>query len=862
MERMHSLLKRQLKRLLGDAAPPSADWREFLGAVNDAYSQFDADRSMLERALELSSQELLQANLEMRAVFQAMPDLCFRVDADGTILDCRGGSASDLPFAPEELVGRRVGDLPWSAVRQAITEALQRVHATSSLTSIEYALPIQDQTRHFEARLLPLSEGQSIVLVRDMTDRKTAADELARSLSLLQATLESSANGILVVDRESRIVSYNRKFADLWRIPESVLATQDDDRALEYVIDQLRDPKAFLDKVRSLYATPEAESFDLVELVDGRTFERYSQPQRIGGQSVGRVWSFVDVTVRKRAELDLQKAKEAAEAANRSKSEFLANLSHEIRTPMNGVLGMTELALDTDLNPVQRHYLGAVKSSADSLLNIINEILDFSKIEAGRLDLDPMEFDLRESLGDTMKAMALQAHDKGLELACEIAPEVPSTLVGDAGRLRQIIINLLGNAIKFTPKGEVAVAVTREDSGPPALAELPPAAIGHPAAEQTCVLHFRVRDTGLGIPADKQQKIFEAFTQADGSTTRKFGGTGLGLTISQRLVEMMGGRVWVESEVGRGSIFHFTACLGVKYEAMVRPSRLAPAELAGVRTLVVDDNATNRRILQDILLGWRLRPAVVDGGEAALAELDRARAAGDPYRLVIMDALMPGMDGFAVAARVSGDPRLAGTAIMILSSIERQADVARCRQLGIEHYLTKPVKASELLDAIRTVLGAGPERSRRTGSQPDPAVRSARPDAGPGTPGVSLHILMAEDNPVNQLVALRFLEAGGHTVVVAGNGVEALAALERESFDLVLMDVQMPEMGGFEATRRIRERERGTGRHLPIVAMTAHAMTGDQQKCLEAGMDGYVAKPLQRKTLLETVERVVSVEQG
>ena len=680
-------------------------------------------------------------------------------------------------------------------------------------------------------------EQRTAELRQEISVRKEAEGALRESEQRTRLLLDSTAEAIYGLDLQGQCTFSNRATLRLLGYSDvsELLGRNMHDLMHHTRSDGSRYPASECPIYATLVSRQAAHSdVEVVWRSDGTSFptEYWSYPIERDGQIVGAVVTLIDITARRAAQRAMLLAKEAAESANHAKSEFLANMSHEIRTPMNGIIGMTELALDTPLNEEQKQYLQLVRSSADSLLRVINDVLDFSKIEAGRLDLDQTDFDLPELVNQTLKTLAVRAHKKGLELSSRIAPDVPHMLSGDPDRLRQMLVNLVGNAIKFTNKGSVVIEVGREVTSP----ETDPFR-----------LHFVVRDTGIGIAREKQQIIFDAFSQADGSTTRQYGGTGLGLTITKRLVEMMGGKVWVESQLGEGSTFHFTLKLAPP-EKKGSACDLRRGELESLHVLIVDDNETNRMILDEMLKNWRMLPTLADSGEAALMAMRWARDQGNSFPLVLLDGHMPGMDGFEVARRIKADPSLAGATIMMLTSDRQVGDAARCREIGIKVYLVKPIGQSDLLDGILNALGTQILNSASAGL-PDEGRKTMSP----------MRLLLAEDNAVNAKLALTILRKWGHEVVLATNGREALDLLEAagfKGFDAVLMDVQMPEMDGMEATAAIRARERTMGSHIPIIGVTAHAMKGDRERYLEGGMDGYVSKPIRPDRLFSELARL------
>lgn len=777
------------------------------------------ERKQAEEALR-QSEERFRGAIEHAAIGMAL------VSPDGRFLRVNRALCGIVGYSPDELLARTFQGITHPDDLDADLAQVRRVLAGEIPT-------YQMEKRYFrkDGRVVWVLLSVSLVRdaagaplhfvsqIQDITERRRAEEERDRTRGMLMDAIESLDAGFVMYDADDRLVVCNSRHKEIYPVTAPLMTPG----------------RPYAEILRAAYrggvSTDLAEERWVAERLAAHRDPTGPVERKIGGRWVrisdrrtrdgGLVSLRTDITA-------LKQAQEAAEAASRAKGEFLANMSHEIRTPMNGIMGLTDLLLETDLTREQRESLELVKSSADALLTVINDILDFSKIEAGKLDLDPHRFRLRDAVNDTLKTLALRAHAKGLELTCDVRPDVPDAVIGDAGRLRQILTNLVGNAVKFTESGEVGVRVERV-----------------PDRGTAVRLRFTVTDTGIGIPADKQRSIFDPFTQADGSTTRRYGGTGLGLTICARLVALMGGRIWVESAPGKGSRFAFEARFDPASGSGTRSGVLPAVDLRGTAVLVVDDNATNRRVLAETLQLWGARPVCTSCGPDALDELRRAAAAGEPYPLVLLDAMMPDVDGFSVAAEIAARPDLAGPVVMMLSSADRQEDPSRCRELGVRSYLLKPVKPAELHRAISLAMRC---------EGPESGVPSGTPAAVP--PVRRLRILLAEDNPVNQRVAVRLLEGLGHSVAVGDDGAAAVSLSAGEAFDLILMDVQMPRLDGFEATRRIRLREAESGRRTPIVAMTAHAMKGDRERCLAAGMDDYLSKPVHRDDLAEVLGRV------
>ena len=796
-------------------------------------------------------------------------DDLLEVASDGIVVFDDQGTVVRVNARAERMFGRRRQDvigqafstlIPDEVVRTRFAEHLPVFRATGRhpLVGDSREMLISENLIVDIAFTQYSDKGKPLVAMfyRDVTDRRHTADRLHQREQQLELLLSSTAEGIYGIDMRGNCTFANRacvrllgydKESELLGLnmhdcchysQEDLVPSPVEDcaiyRAFRQGVEVHRDVEVFWRKNHTCFPV-----------------EYWSYPVYAKTSVIGAVVTFLDISERRTAQqaltryhaelerrveertVELLAAKEAADAANLAKSQFLANMSHEIRTPVNGVMGMIDLALETTDRSERQEFLTMARASADSLLSTINEILDFSKIEADKLELEFIDFDLRDSLEETIRPFALQAGGKGIELISDFSHDIPALVHGDPGRLRQVITNLLGNALKFTEQGEIALCADCKCQG------------------DRIAIHFVVRDTGIGIPEEKQDLIFKPFSQADSSTTRKHGGTGLGLTISTRLVHLMGGRIWVESEVGKGSAFHFTADLGRSHSADV-PRETADLSLVGVRALIVDDHEVNRRMFTETLQRWGMLASAVSNGQEALMLLRTAARAGVPFRLLVTDSRMPEMDGFALAEQAVPDTTLAPLGVVMLTSGGRRGDAARCREAGVTAYLTKPLRSSDLKAMLVSVLS----RETLDGAEPPPLL--TRYSLTAETEPKKLRILLAEDNAINQRITRSLLERRGHSVTLTTNGRQAFEQWEQRPFDVILMDVQMPEMDGFEATGLIRQQEKISGQRIPIIALTAHALTGYEERCLSAGMDSYVTKPIQAQQLFQAIEGVIA----
>jgi len=790
--------------------------------------------------------ELLRREAALRRqfvdLFENSTDAIYTHDLDYTITSWNRAAELLTGYTRDEVLTKKISHLLTSASIERAAEMTNLKLQGQASTTYEIDFVAKDGRRipvEVSARLIE-EEGKVIGVqgaARDISERKKAQEALRSSEQRYRLLFQRNMAGVVRSTVDGRVIDCNQSFAKIlgYSSPEEVLQHRaqefyGDTGGRDALLSRLKEHKAVTFYELCLRRKDGSrvwvlENSNLVESNNGA-------PPEIEG-------TLIDITERKRAEEESRHAKEAAEAANRAKSEFLANVSHEIRTPLNGVVGMTELALETSLSPEQHEYLEAINSSAASLLSVINDILDFPKIEARKLELDSVEFRLPDTLGEALKPLAISAQQKRLEVCLEISPAVPEVLQGDPERLRQVIINLVGNATKFTQQGEIVLTVERQSLD-----------LGN------LCLHFSVHDTGIGIPPEKHRMIFEPFAQGDGSIRRKFNGTGLGLTICARLVEMMGGKIWLESQEGNGSTFHFTACF--RPAAPPRDDGPTP-DLHGQPVLVVDDNPTCLRILGSLLKQWNTQPVLCGSAREALLALGQAKQQRTPFAVALLDASLPGSDSFTVAEPIRNDPELAKATVLLLSGSSQGSELAQRIHLGAQSCLKKPVLARELLEAIWRASDT--QRGRKEEAiVPDAA---SQPKAGR-----TLQILLVEDNDLNRTLVTRLLAKQGHKVVAARNGREAVAAVQRAPqgmFDLILMDVQMPDMDGFETTAAIRCHERLVGGRVPVVAVTAYAMKGDRERCLAAGMDGYLSKPIQiqeLRDLLREYENRPAVGEG
>jgi two-component system sensor histidine kinase/response regulator len=760
-------------------------------------------------------------NAILNQLFQNAHVAMVMADTKGLVLRVNKRFLKVFGYAAPEILGKNIDTLVVPRAQRRAAVSVTRRAAQGKTCLFESVREKKDGTPlYVTVQVFPIrvrgKQVATFAIYRDLTARKLAEEAMQKETAMLSAMISGMEEGVIFADAQGTIVEVNGYFLKLIGKKRGELVGK---KIIDLHVPPILDNLARV--IRGFQSDPQSKPLTLQKPLAGLEVFLRTQPIYRNGRYDGVLLNVVDVT-------ELVKARREAQEASRAKGDFLAHMSHEIRTPMNGVIGMTELALETELNREQREYLSMIKESADSLLKIINNVLDFSKIEAHKFELETIDFGLRESVGYTLNAMALQADRKGLELAFRIDSKVPNELIGDPGVLRQILTNLVSNAVKFTDKGEVVVSIEA----------------GQKTARDVA-LEVAVRDTGVGIPKDKQRAIFQAFTQAESFMVRKQEGTGLGLAIVRQLVELLGGTISVESRKGRGSTFRFSARFELSLRSHPQLKSVTQERLEGLTAMVVDDNATNRLILEEMLDNWGMKVETFTGGPEALARMREVKREGLHFSLALIDANMPEMDGFTLAERIKTDPELGRALIMMLTSSGRRGDGEHCRQLGISAYLIKPVKQADLLEAIRLTLGT-------VGAEKKPPVLITRHTLREQKAG--FRILLAEDNLINQKLVVRMLEKFGHEIRVVGNGRECLDALDGEPFDLVFMDIQMPVMSGYEATALIRRKEKDRGgARIPIIAMTAHVLKEERQRCLDAGMDDIITKPIQTRDLLRAI---------
>ncbi|MBI5824830.1 MAG: PAS domain S-box protein [Chloroflexi bacterium] len=767
---------------------------------------------------------LSASETQMRALFAAMSDVVIVYDRNGKYVSVAPTRSDLLIKPPEDLIGKTLSDVFPREEAEKLMGNIHTVLESRKILQVEYSLPIAGQLTWFSGTISPMQEDRVVWVARDITERKRIETETLRQKQFFESLVSNSPVAIVVLDNHEKIVSSNPAFENLYgynnaeivgtNLDDLITTPETREEAVQYTRQVTQDNVHALSKRRR-------KDGSLVDV------EIFGVPVFVEGEKTGTLAIYHDIS-------EIVRAQQEAEQANRSKSEFLANMSHEIRTPMNGVIGMLELALDTPLNNEQQDYLQTSLKSAEALLTLLNDILDFSKIEAGKLELEAINFNLRNLVEDVGYALARRAQDKGLELVCLVHPDIAHVLHGDAGRLRQILTNLVGNAIKFTHQGEIVIrAEAVEDN------------------TSHAKIHFSVQDTGIGIPPERQAAIFDRFTQADGSTTRKYGGTGLGLTISKQLVEAMNGEIGIKSESGMGSDFWFDITFEViSAEPPVESAiSLSATDLRTARVLGIDDNQTNRIVLTKMMEGFGCSVDTAASGARGLEMLHNAAREGNPYQVVLLDMQMPGMDGEQTARAIKSDPLVKDVKVVILTSMGKRGDAVRLKALGCAGYLLKPVKQQMLYDALLAILSSHGE------DDPGLVTRHVISEKR----SVGKRILLAEDNSINQKFAVAILQKAGYFVDVVDDGQQAFEKTISGGYNIVLMDVQMPELDGFEATRKIRDWEIAHNQHIPIVAMTAHAMKGDREKCIDAGMDDYVTKPIESRILYNVLDRWLEV---